>query len=349
MTEHNWGSVLTLGVEEELMLVDAETLAQRPASSEVIPRVRVERGLVKHELFESIVELNTGICESSEDALGVLRSLRRATAEAAAAVGCTIAAVGSHPTDVPSEQEIAAEPHYRTFVEYAGPTARRQGVQGVHVHVGMPDAGACLRVLEHVVPWLPLVLALSVNSPWLEGQRTGLLSTRAEILGLLPRHGAPPRFDAWSDWKRLVRRFCDSGVVDSYTAIHWDVRPHPNYGTLEIRMPDQPTDVARTGAFVELVRALAAWALEQPPRSPDGGNRAIYDQNRWAASRFGPRAALIHPDRGGAAVPATELYAELVDRIGANPLDVAVCEAKSQLAFADPHDATADVVRRSLA
>ncbi len=348
MTEAAWGSVLTLGVEEELMLVDAETLSQRAESSDVLARVRAQRGLVKHELFESIVELNSGICASAEEALDVVRELRRATAEAAGEIGCTIAAVGSHPTDIASEQEIADEPHYRQFVEYAGATARRQGVQGLHVHVGMPDAETCLRVLEWFIPWLPLVLALSANSPWFEGARTGLLSTRAEILGLLPRHGAPPRFDSWSDWERLVRRFCDSGVVDTYTAIHWDVRPHPKFGTLEVRMPDQPTDVTRTGAFVALVHALAAWALAQPPVSAAAGDRAVFDQNRWAASRFGPRAKLIHAERDGEAVSATDLYAELVQRIGADPLDASACEADRQLAFDDPREATADVVRRSL-
>jgi glutamate---cysteine ligase / carboxylate-amine ligase len=349
VTDEAWGSVLTLGVEEELMLVDADTLAQRPASSEVIPRVRAERGVVKHELFESIVELNSGICESSDEAREILRELRAATADAAAEIGCTIAAVGSHPTDVPTEQEIADEPHYRTFVEYAGATARRQGVQGLHVHVGMPDAETALRVLDQVVPWLPLVLALSVNSPWLAAERTGLLSTRAETLGMLPRHGAPPHFDSWADWERLIRRFCDSGVVDGYGALHWDARPHPRFGTIEIRMPDQPTDVARSGAFTELIRALAAWALEQPRRQHDATAVAVYDQNRWAASRFGPKAELIHPDRGGDAVAAADLYAELADRIGASPIDASVCEADAQLAFDDPHDATADVVRRSLA
>jgi carboxylate-amine ligase len=348
VTEASWGSVLTLGVEEELMLLDAKTLAQRPASSEVIPRVRVDRGLVKHELFESIVELNSGVCDSSGEALEVVRALRRATADAAAEIGCTIAAAGSHPTDIAAEQPIADEPHYRAFVEYAGPTARRQGVQGLHVHVGMPDAETCLSVMEHLIPWLPLVLALSVNSPWFEGRRTGLLSTRAEVLTLLPRHGAPPSFATWSDWERLVKRFCDSGVVDSYTAIHWDIRPHPNYGTVEIRMPDQPTDVGRTGAFVELVRSLAAWALEQPPPQAEGTSRAVYDQNRWAAARFGPRAQLIHPERDGLALPVAHLYAELADRIGADPLDPAVCEAEEQLAFSDPHEATADVALRSL-
>ena len=295
MTESNWGSVLTLGVEEELMLVDADTLSQRPASSEVIPRVQVDRGLVKHELFESIVELNSGVCASPEEALDVVRALRRATADAASEIGCTIAAAGSHPTDIASEQEIADDPHYRGFVEYAGPTARRQGVQGLHVHVGMPDGETCLRVLEHFMPWLPAILALSANSPWFEGERTGLLSTRAEILGLLPRHGAPPRFESWADWEQLVRRFVDAGVVPGYGGIHWDIRPHPRFGTLEVRMPDQPTDVRRTGAFVALVHALAAWALEQPPAPTVAGDRAVFMQNRWAASRFGPRAKLIHP------------------------------------------------------
>ncbi len=348
MIDAVWGSVLTLGVEEELMLVDAETLSQRAASSDVIPRVRAERGLVKHELFESIVELNSGVCGSPDEALDIVRSLRRATAAAAAEIGCTIAASGSHPVDVASEQKIADEPHYREFVEYAGATARRQGVQGVHVHVGMPDAETCLRVMEHVIPWLPLVLALSANSAWFEGQRTGLLSTRAEILGLLPRHGAPPRFETWSEWERLVRRFCDSGVVDTYTAIHWDIRPHPKYGTLEIRMPDQPTDVERTGAFVRLVHALAAWALEQPAPLVQTGDRAVYDQNRWAASRFGPRALLIHPDRDGAAASVPELYSELAERLGVDPFDPTVCEADAQLEFDAPSDATADLVGRSL-
>jgi carboxylate-amine ligase len=348
VTDAAWGSLLTIGVEEELMLVDADTLAQRPASSDVIPRVRPDRGLVKHELFESIVELNSGVCESPEDALDVVRALRRATADAASEIGCTIAAVGSHPTDIASEQSIADEPHYRTFVDYAGPTARRQGVQGLHVHVGMPDAETCLHVLEWFIPSLPLLLALSANSPWFDGVRTGLMSTRAEILGLLPRHGAPPRFDSWSHWEELIHRFCDSGVVDDYGALHWDIRPHPKYGTLEVRMPDQPTDVARTGAFVVLVQALAAWALEQPPAPLPAGDRAVFDQNRWAASRYGPRATFIHPEGDRKAVSAPDFYRELVERIGIDPLDPSECESDLQLAFDNPREATADIVRRSL-
>jgi gamma-glutamyl:cysteine ligase YbdK (ATP-grasp superfamily) len=115
-----------------------------------------------------------------------------------------------------------------------------------------------------------------------------------------------------------------------------------------VRMPDQPTGVARTGAFLVLVHAFAAWALEQPPPAPSSGDRAVFDQNRWAASRFGPRATFIHPDPGRKAVSAPDLYRELVERIGVDPLDPSECEADLQLAFDDPREATADVVARSL-
>jgi carboxylate-amine ligase len=348
VNDSNWGSVLTLGAEEELMLVDAQSFAQRSVSSLVLPRVRAVRGVVKHELFASIVEANTGICTSAGEAGAILRELRAATDAAAREVGCTIVAAGSHPFDIPSEQQIADEPEYRRFVEYAGPAARRQGVQGLHVHVGMPDAETCLRVIETIVPWLPLVLALSANSPWLEGSLTGMVSNRAEVLALLPRHGAPPRFESWADWERLVRRMCDAGVIERYTAIHWDVRPHPRFGTLEVRMPDQPTSAAVTESLIELVRALCAWALEQPAPSADSASRVIFDQNRFAASRFGPRATFVHPN-GGAAASVPELYAELAQLIGFDGIDPAVCEADLQVRFEDPHAAAADLAARSLA
>ncbi len=347
MIESGWGPALTTGVEEELMILDAETLEQRPASDVLIPAVAAGRGTVKTELFRSAIELNTDVCSSPADANAVLRELRRRTIAAARQMGLALAGAGSHPSDVASDQPIADEPHYARFVEYAGPTARRQGVSGLHVHVGMPDAETCLRVLETVLPWLPLVLALSANSPWFEGSKTGMMSNRAEILGLLPRHGAPPYLERWSDWERLVAAFVRAGVVDNYNALHWDVRPHPSYGTLEIRIPDQPTEIDSTCRFVELIHALCAWALEQPTPAP--ASRAVYEQNRWASARFGPRARLIHPDREGAAsVP--ELFAELVERIGFDPgLDPARCEGDLQLAFESPRDAAADLVERSIA
>jgi carboxylate-amine ligase len=347
VTDLNFGSALTVGVEEELMILDAGTYVQRPASAELIPAVTPERGTVKTELFQSVIELTTDVCASPADAASVLRDLRRCTIAAAEGMGYAIAGAGSHPFDIASEQPIADEAHYRKFVEYAGPTARRQGVSGLHVHVGMPDADSCLRVLELVLPWLPVVLALSANSPWFERQRTGMMSTRAEILGLLPRHGAPPSFRTWADWEELVDTFVSSGVAAGYMSLHWDIRPHPNFGTLEIRTPDQPTALVRTIRFVELLHGLCRWALDAEPRQPV--SRAVYEQNRWAAARHGPRAKLIHPDdRRAESVP--ELYAELVGLIGHDPeLGPTWCESDRQLEFERPEDAAADLVERSVA
>jgi carboxylate-amine ligase len=240
-----------------------------------------------------------------------------------------VAAAGSFPTSIPSEQEIAPVDRYREFVEYAGPSARRQGVSGLHVHIGMPDAEACFRVMESILPWLPLVLALSANSPYLEGRDTGMLSIRAEVLGILPRHGAPPAFRDYADWERFIERMAETGLAGDYTSFWWDVRLHPRLGTLEVRAPDQPTSAERSADFIRLIRDLCEWALSAPPRPFDPGERGVYEQNRWAASRFGPHGQLIHPDRN-VALSVAELAKELPVPLGR--LDPTSCEADEQLA-----------------
>ncbi len=151
-----------------------------------------------------------------------------------------------------------------------------------------------MTALEGVLPWLPIVLALSANSPFLAGEETGLMSSRAEVLAQLPRAGAPPIFGSYAEWEAFVERFERIGLADGYTRFWWDARPHPQFGTLEVRAPDQPTDISLTGAYAALLQALSRTAVERPPAGPY--NRGDYAQNRWAALRFGPRAELIHPD-----------------------------------------------------
>ena len=180
-----------------------------------------------------------------------------------------------------------------------------------------------------------------------------MMSTRAEILALLPRRGPPPRFESWADWERYMHRVIASGLVKGYTSIWWDVRAHPTFGTLEIRSPDQPTALGSTGAFVKLLHTLCTWAADQPPPKADAALRSIYDQNRWAASRFGPRAKLIHPERESAAVLVPDVYAELAERIGFNDgLDPSSCEGDRQLELgrSDGLQAVcADLIARSIA
>jgi glutamate---cysteine ligase / carboxylate-amine ligase len=346
-------SLWSLGVEEEVMILDAETLALAPGVAGLVSWAegRSLPGVLKMELLASMVELTTGICETPAEALAALRALRACAAEAAHEQGQKIAAAGTHAFSLPTAQQIAPDPRYREFVEYAGISARRQAVCGLHVHVGMPSAEACMTALEGVLAWLPLFLALSANSPFLSGEETGLLSSRAEVLAQLPRAAAPPQFGSYAEWEAFVERFVDLGLADGYTRFWWDVRPHPRFGTLEIRVPDQPTSVEVTAGFVALLQALCKTVVEGPPPRP--AQRGDYAQNRWAALRFGPRAELIHPD-GDRVLPAPELAYELlaliepavrelgtVEQIRA--LDPRRCEGDRQLEVARGSDLEAVV------
>ena len=291
-----------------------------------------------------------------------VRELRSAAGVLAGERGLAIAAAGTHPLARAAEQQIVDEPRYRAMVEYVGPSARRQVVNGLHVHVGMTDAESCLRTLEWILPWLPVVLALSANSPYLEGEETGMQSARAEVLALLPRAGAPPRLETFAEWQRFTEGLVGTGLIPDYTALWWDVRAHPRFGTLEVRMPDQPTEPRVTAALVALVQALCAAALEARPRPATPGDRAVYAQNRWAAARFGLDAELVHPD-GTRLLPARELAGELLElvRPAAERLDSLMlldeldadrtgADAQLELGRRKGLDAVcADLVERSLA
>jgi carboxylate-amine ligase len=304
-----------------------------------------------------VFETNTFVCSSAVEVDDALPALRRAAAESAAADGLAVAAAATHPFARPEAQPIVKEERYVTFAGYGGISVRRQGVQGLHVHVAMPSPEACWDCLDAVVPWLPVVLALSANSPWFGGELNGMASNRAPILAELPRAGAPPPFGSYAEWEAWVERLVRLGVLEDYTRIWWDARPHPALGTLEVRVPDQPTDVRLSAGFAALVQALCATALDGG--LPAGSPRADYVQNRWSAARFGPRAKLIHPD-GGTFVPVPDLAAELLEllapaaeRLGSGALvariDPSRCEADLQLEAASPQEAAAGLVARSLA
>ncbi|HWL33935.1 MAG TPA: YbdK family carboxylate-amine ligase [Gaiellaceae bacterium] len=251
----NFGRSLTLGVEEELMLLDPETLALAPGVERLLPR----EGL-KTELFSCLVETNTPVCETAFEAREELVRLRRLVVERAARQGLVVAATGSHPFSIPEEQPIVDEPRYLEMVEELGSIAKAQLVCGLHVHVGMESFDACLRALAGIRLWLPALLELSANSPYLVGEETGALSSRLSRLRQLPRAGPPPRLETVADWEAAVTA---AGV--DYTRIWWDARPHPRLGTLEVRIADQATSVERAAALVALVQALCAAPPEPGP------------------------------------------------------------------------------------
>jgi glutamate---cysteine ligase / carboxylate-amine ligase len=325
---------LSLGVEEEVMILDAETF-EPVAAVDVLVR-GAERldlpGTLKTELHASVVELATDVCADVDEAIAALRELRAAAARIARDNGLVIAAAGAHPSAALSSLPVVQEERYLEMISRLGHVAQRQGVNGLHVHVGVESADRCWERLEAVLPWLPVVLAVSANSPFVEGRETGMLSNRASILAELPRGGAPPSFAGYEAWEAWVERLVRLGIMPDYTRVWWDARPHPRFGTLEVRVADQPTALGRTRLIVSMVRDLVASA----PAS--SAPRADYLQNRWAAARSGLDATLLHPD-GEQAVSARELVREL---LGAEPPEP---EALAQLAA---ENVAADLVARTV-
>jgi glutamate---cysteine ligase / carboxylate-amine ligase len=329
---HAFGRFLTLGVEEELMLVDVRSLALASGVSRILP-VRTER--LKTELFECMVETTTTVCESAEEALEELEGLRRDVARRAAGAGLRLHAAGTHAFSSGADQEIVPEPRYLKMKAELGRALFRQIVCGLHVHVGMPDPETCLRALEGVLRRLPEVLSLSANSPYADGHETGHRSVRVGRLAELPRASAPPVFRSWADWEAFT-------AGRDYTRMWWDARPHPRLGTLEVRIADQQTDVQRSAGLAALVQALAAEAAESALEPVD---REEYARRRALAAD----GAVPFDGLAAAAEPAARRLGtwELVAQLSREPP-----EAERQLLVGREdgvHAVAADVVARTAA
>jgi glutamate---cysteine ligase / carboxylate-amine ligase len=263
----------SLGVEEELMLVDAETL--EPARDGFTRVFGEATDRIKPELFESFVEITTTVVETAEEAEAELRALRREVAERASAHGLALLATGSHPTARGRVPLVPVERYLRLKAEL-GSRLYRQHVCGLHVHVSVPDPDTCLRAFEGVLPSLPDLLASSANSPFWEGAESGRRSIRSQILLEMPTGGTPPLLRSWDDWQAATRG-------DSKRR-HWDAWPRPEYGTLEVRVLDQPTSLRQTAQLAAEVQRLIREAAETDALPYD---REEYASLRDAAGRDG--------------------------------------------------------------
>jgi carboxylate-amine ligase len=272
-----FGREFTLGVEEELFLVDERSLDAVSAVEDLVPDPG-ER--LKYELFRCFVETTTPVCADAREALASMQRLREEVGRRGERQGVLVLAGATHPTARGDEQEIIDEPRYHEMAAELGDAVKRQLVAGLHVHVGMPDREACLNAFEGVLAWLPTILAISAASPYAEGKETGVRSERAGRLAELPRAAAPPVLGSWADWELVT-------AGKDYTRLWWDVRPHPRYGTLEIRMPDAQPDVRRAAGLAALVQALAALTSE-PTQEPV--DRDAYEHRREQGARVPPAA-----------------------------------------------------------
>lgn len=297
------GPALTLGVEEEYMLLDARTLELTSKIKQVQEAVAGQpwAGRVMQELTESCVEVATGVCGTVDEAYRDLALIRDTFGRELEPLGIRFAGAGAHPFSKSEDQRISSHDRYRELVDQLQYLARREIVFGMHIHVAIPGADTAIQVMEDVLVELPVLLALSCNSPFWRGKPTGIASTRTAVFAGFPRSGLPPRFRSYEDYAESVHYMERSGVIRDYTRLWWDVRPHPRLGTLEVRVCDAQFDVQSTLALAAFVQALVKEVLEEIERgrAPVSYHRMLVAENMWLAARYGLDAELMDLAGGG--------------------------------------------------
>lgn len=259
MLEHSFnGTPFTIGIEEELMLLDRSTLDLAHGIELILRDVPPEHtDRVKPELFQSVLEVATAPRASVAEATAELAMLRGLVGAVAAEHGMLVGAAGTHPFALCADQRIVERERYAELVEELGFIARRELIFGTHVHVGIDSPDKAIYIADGIRRYLPLLLALSSNSPYWEGEQTGLMSARTPIFRAFPRVGVPPHYGTWEIYSRRVEQMVSAGAISDYTFLWWDVRPHPNLGTVETRIFDQATRLDDTAAYAALTHALA--------------------------------------------------------------------------------------------
>ena len=304
----------TLGVEEELQLMNAESWELASRYEEVFGEAEAADARIRPELMQSTVEVATKPARSVAEAIAETRELRRRLRDEAEARGYVVAAAGTHPFSRWEHQEITDRPRYAELIEALQWSAARQLIFGLHVHVGLDSAQQAVAVANALRTWLPELLAVSANSPFWHGRDTGLASARSKVFDTMPRSGLPPAFASFEEFELLVERAVRSGAFADYTYIWWDLRPHPRLGTIEIRICDAQTRLESVAAIVALTQSLVATLAARYEREGalDLQPVTLIAENKWLAARHGLDAELVDLSRDEQR-PAREAVRELAD------------------------------------
>jgi carboxylate-amine ligase len=308
------GPAYTIGIEEELMILDAESLELVNAIETMLEPA--PSGEIKPELMESVLEVSTDPCQNLAQAGDQLKALRQQVAQTAAGKGLAIGSAGTHPFALWENQRIVARPRYRDLISALRFVARQELIFGVHVHVGVDDPDKAIHVANGMRVHIPVLLGLSANSPFWRGDATGLASTRTPIFRAFPRVGVPPTYENWEDYERRIQFMVDAKVIADYTYLWHDVRPHPMFGTVEVRVMDSQTHIEHTLGLAALVQALVR---ELCQHFDEGQELSSYpyemlDENKWLAARHGLEGEIVDlpsADR----VSMRALARRLVDRM----------------------------------
>jgi len=322
----------TIGVEWELQLLDTSTRMLRQDAGEVLaalPGLTEEREhpKIRHELMESTVEVVTGVCstvsEAKDDLSATISQLERITGRR----GTMLACAGTHPVSDWRDAKMAPIQRYAELVEQMQWLARRIQTFGVHVHVGIRDGSKAIPIVNALAAYLPHFLALTASSPYWNGQDTGLASSRAIVFGGLPTSGPPQPLTDWTEFEEYMDTLLRAGTIRSIKEVWWDIRPHPDFGTVEIRMFDGvPTlrEIGMTAALSQSLVQLMDTQLDRGYKLPNPPAWVVRD-NKWRATRYGLDAIVITDDSGSTAPLRDELYEltrelqPVADRLGCGP------------------------------
>jgi glutamate---cysteine ligase / carboxylate-amine ligase len=291
---------LTLGVELELQLVNTHDYDLAPYSDEMLrlmSRLRLP-GSVVPEMTSSMIEVSTGVCRSAAQVLGELTLLRDGLVRSADKLNIAVVGGGTHPFQQWHRQRIYDKPRFRELSELYGYLSKQFTVFGQHVHVGCATADAALLMLHRMSRYIPHFIALSASSPFVQGQDTQFDSARLNSVSAFPMSGRAPFTLSWDAFGAFFAKTTRTGVVRSMKDFYWDIRPKPEYGTIEIRVFDTPLTVERAAALGGLVQALGAWLLHDDPFVPQEDDYMVYTYNRFQACRFGLEAVYVEPATG---------------------------------------------------
>jgi carboxylate-amine ligase len=314
--DHRFGVLppFTVGVEEEYMLLDPESFELAPAAERMLAAEREGEfaDRISPELFASLVEFHTPVCATIADVSDELRRLRRHAVLAARRQGLRLGSAGTHPFGLFETQRVMRRDRYRMLVDQLQYAVRRELIYGMHVHVGVDDPDRAIHVVEALRPHLCELVALSANSPFWRGDPTGYASCRHLIFSAVPRSGAPPVFASYAEYAGVIEQLVEAGCLEDYTRTWWDVRPHPRFGTVEVRVMDAVTHVDDAVALAAYVQALVHHHATQPLRPT---HPLIAHENKWQAARYGLGARLCDPSARGP-VPVRRMIERTLERIG---------------------------------
>ncbi|MBV9092315.1 MAG: glutamate--cysteine ligase [Streptosporangiaceae bacterium] len=328
----------TLGIEWEVQLIDDQTKMLRQEAGKLLADLPMldetgEHPRVRHELMQSTLEVVTGICstvgEAKEDLAGTIRDLQRMAAEH----GILLACAGTHPVSDWRDATMAPIQRYAELVEQMQWLARRIQTFGVHVHVGLRDGSKAIPIVNALAAYLPHFLAITASSPFWCGYDTGLASSRSVTFGALPTAGIPLQLTDWNQFEDYMDTLLRAGTIRSIKEVWWDIRPHPDFGTVEIRICDGvPTlrEVGMVAALSQCLVQLFDFQLDRGYTLPSPSTWVVKD-NKWRATRYGLDAIVIVDDEGATAPLRDELY-ELVTAL--EPMAVRLgCAEELAVAF----------------